>query len=167
MVTPYVGEIRLFAGTFAPVGWSACDGTLLSIAEYTSLFSLIGTTYGGDGVSTFALPDLRGRMPLNANSQFPYGQSSGEEAVTPTLSQLPFHQHAVMAQSAPGNTASPKGAFWANSGGTQEYSTSNPDTVMNAGTLLNAGTGKAHENRMPYLTLMFIIALNGVFPSHG
>ena len=166
-MNPFIGEVRPFGGTFAPQGWAACDGTLLNISDYSALYSLIGTTYGGDGQTTFALPDLRGRMPLHASSQFPYGQSAGAESVTPAQSQLPAHQHVVNAVSDQGNTANPKGAFWASSGTTLEYATATPDTVMNAGTLATAGGGKPHENRMPYLTLMFIIALDGVYPSQS
>jgi microcystin-dependent protein len=165
-VDPFLGEIRIFGGNFAPQGWAACDGALLPISQNEALYSLLGTTFGGDGQSTFGLPDFRGRMPVHVGNGIVYGEIAGSETVTVTQTQLPFHSHAVMAQSAAGSTPSPKGAFWAATGSTQEYSTTTPDTVMNAGTLQSTGSGKPHDNIMPYLTLMFIIALNGVFPPH-
>src|ERR1044072_8588631 len=115
MAQPYVGEIRMFAGNFNPNGWMFCEGQLLPISEFETLFNLIGTTYGGDGQTTFALPDLRGRMPVHVGSGFVLGQVAGAEQVTLTVNQIPVHNHPAMAQNAVGNSATPTGSVWANS----------------------------------------------------
>ena len=166
MSSAYVGEIRIFGGNFAPQGWAACDGTLMQISQYTALYSLIGTTYGGDGQSTFALPDFRSRMPVHPGNGIVYGEVAGSETVTVNTTQLPFHSHSIMGQLNPGNQTTPNGNLWAATGSTSEYSQSVPDSAMNSGTLLPTGAGAAHANIMPYLTLMFIIALDGIYPSH-
>jgi len=169
MATPYIGEIRLFAGNFAPYNWMLCQGQLLSIAEYETLFVLIGTTYGGDGQNTFALPDLRGRVPLHAGtgvglSTRTLGESGGQEAVTLTSNQIPSHSHVPRASDLPGALASPSGGFWAGSS-TLLYSSGAPGVAMNPTALSNAGGNLPHENRIPFVGLNFIISLFGVFPS--
>lgn len=171
MSQPFIGEIRMFGGNFAPVGFAFCDGQLLPIAEYDALFALIGTTYGGDGQTTFALPDLRGRLPVhtgqgNGLSNYVLGQSGGSETVTLTAQQLPAHTHAAQAQSAAGNQSAPGGGVWASSGQNQ-FSASAPNTGMSAAAIGPAGGSLPHDNMMPYQVVSFIIALYGIFPSRS
>src|SRR5437868_3362158 len=135
MSQPFVGEIRMFGGNFAPAGWAFCNGQLLAISENDTLFNLIGTTYGGDGQNTFALPDLRGRVPVHMGqgpglSNYIIGQNGGVETVTVTIAQIPQHTHPAMAQSEPGNQTSPTGGLWAASNQSQ-YSTNNANDAMN------------------------------------
>jgi microcystin-dependent protein len=171
MAEPYVGEIRIFAGNFAPTGWMFCDGQLLPKSENETLFQLIGTTYGGDGQSTFALPDLRGRVPIHqgtnpsTGSVFTLAESAGVEAVTLTTQQIPLHNHALLATSAVGTQSNPGGNVLANSQGPQPYIQENPDNALNAQTLTPVGGSQPHENRQPYLGINFIISLFGIFPS--
>lgn len=175
MPTPFVGEIRLFAGNFAPAGWAFCDGSLMSIAENEVLFVLIGTTYGGDGQSTFALPDLRGRVPLHMGqgpglSNRVVGQSGGEELVTLTASQMPGHRHALRASTAAASgSAGVAGGLLATPASTRLYGTTaaGAGATMAASAVAVAGGSQPHENRAPSLGLNFIIALFGVFPSQG
>ena len=134
MSSPFIGEIRMFAGNFAPVGWLFCDGSLLDISTFDTLFALIGTTYGGDGQSTFALPDLRGRVPIHQGPGFAQGQMGGEETVTLTVAQLPAHGHSPQANSNPGTASSPAGAVWANSTLSQ-YSNAPPSINMDPAAL--------------------------------
>lgn len=164
MGQPYLGEIRMFGGNFAPVGWALCNGQLLSIAEHDALFQLIGTTYGGDGLTTFALPDLRGRLALHRAAGLTAGNSGGTETVTLTESQLPVHSHVPQAQSAQGSLVSPTGGVWAASL-LRQFTDSPPNAPMDAGALLPAGGGGSHQNMMPFLTITFIISLTGIFPS--
>lgn len=169
MGNPYVGEIRLFAGNFAPAGWMLCQGQLLSIAENDVLFQLIGTTYGGDGQNTFQLPDLRGRVPLHAGqgsglSNRTLGETGGQETVTVTSSQMPSHNHAPLASNLPGSQASPGGGYWAGSTSLL-YSTGAPNQPINLPAVGNAGGNQPHENRIPFLGMNFIISLFGIFPS--
>lgn len=173
MPTPYVGEIILFAGNFAPVGWAICDGSLLSIAEHETLFALIGTTYGGDGQSTFALPDLRGRVPLHMG-QGPglsprfIGQTGGLEQVTLTTSHLPPHRHALRASSNPASaSAGVAGSMLATPASTKLYGMTPSGSAMAAGALTTSGGSQPHNNMAPSLGLNHIIALFGVFPSQG
>src|SRR5512136_1755003 len=126
MGTPFVGEIRMFGGNFAPAGWMFCEGQLLPIAENETLFNLIGTTYGGDGQSTFALPDLRGRVPIHQGSGFTLAQMGGVEEVTLTVNQIPSHSHAPIADKNAGTSATPAGHHWANSAGAISYSSTTP-----------------------------------------
>jgi microcystin-dependent protein len=169
MSTPYIGEIRMAGFNFAPVDWALCDGSLLAISENEALFDLIGTTYGGDGQNTFALPDLRGRMPFhqgsNSGNSAVIGETSGVEIVTLTLGQVPQHVHTLNAQSAAGNQPSPANAFWAKSS-LEQFSTGGVTSSM-APLLASAGGDQPHDNMPPYLVVNYIIALFGVFPSQG
>ena len=170
---PLIGEIKLFAGNFAPRGWAFCEGQLLPISQNTALFSILGTTYGGDGRTTFALPDLRGRVAIQEGtgpglSTYRLGQRGGQEFVTLNTSEIPPHRHSVNAVSATGNNASPQNNYLANTAGLdREYSDTNPDIQMNGSMIGSVGGGQAHENRHPFLTLNYIIALTGVFPSRS
>jgi len=167
MGQPYIGEIRMFGGNFAPNGWMLCDGQLLPISEYDTLFNLIGTTYGGDGQSTFALPDLRGRIPMHVGNGFNQAEAAGTEQVTLTVNQIPIHQHTPIASNDAGTSQSPLNAFFAAAGtGNQIYST--PPTAgatMHPQSIAPAGGSQPHENMAPYLCVNFIISLFGLFPS--
>jgi microcystin-dependent protein len=166
---PYIGEIRMFAGNFAPRGWALCDGQLLPISQYTALFSILGTTYGGDGRTTFALPDLRGRTPIHAGhgpglSSRALGQQGGEENHTLTLSEIPPHAHSLRGDSRVASTDSPSNAAPArNAGGIPSYGDS-LDVTMNGNAIQSTGGGLPHNTMQPYLTVNFIIALQGIFP---
>jgi microcystin-dependent protein len=165
MSEPYIGEIRMFAGDFAPVGWALCNGDLLLIAQNSTLFSILGTTYGGNGVTTFALPDLRGRLPVGRGpgpglpSNRVLGQAGGAETVALTTAQSPSHSHTVNAVPLPGNTPSPAGAFLARSA---QLSYAPAAGGASAG---SAAAGASHMNTQPSLAVSFIIALEGIFPS--
>lgn len=181
---PYVGEIRLFAGNFAPAGWAFCEGQLLPISENETLFQLIGTTFGGDGESTFAVPDLSGRVPIHMGTgpegnTYQIGEMGGVEEVTLTVQQIPNHAHKlkgpgmVALGSGAGNSSSPATRYPAMVPGTNLYSTTIRDgvfmedpTVSNPSALLSsAGGSQPHNNMQPYLAVHFIISLFGVFPS--
>ena len=174
---PFLGEIKLVGFNFAPQGWALCDGQVLSIAQNTALFSLLGTMYGGDGISTFALPDLRGRVPIHqgdgpSTSQYVIGQVGGTEAVTLTSSQMPSHGHALSGNSAAGTLNTPQNNFVAGvSAGTGKPATPsyNPtsDVQLNGASVGFAGGNQPHTNVQPYLCVNFIIALVGIFPSRG
>jgi len=167
MAQPYIGEIRLVAYNFAPPDWAFCDGALQSISQNPELFSLIGTTYGGDGVSTFALPDLRSRSPIHSNNNiYPVGQSAGEESVTLTPAQLPPHTHFLAALSTAGTKSSPSGNIWASSS-ELPYSDKTPGATMSSAAVGNAGGGQSHNNISPYLAINFVIALHGIYPAQG
>jgi len=185
MAQPYVGEIRMFAGNFAPAGWMFCEGQLLPISENETLFQLIGTTYGGDGVNTFALPNLQGRIPLN-QGQGPgltnrvIGESSGTNSVTLTSNTMPQHQHLPVANNVdPTNDAPatntmpcrPKQAVGGNSAQLYTDPTKTPVAgdlkPMLAGIIGNVGNNLPHDNMMPYLVITFIISLQGIFPSRN
>jgi len=169
--SPFIGEIYLFAGNFAPQGWAFCDGQLLPISQYTALFSLLGTTYGGNGTSNFALPDLRGRVPLHFGTSpvtgFPYlqGQAGGNEAVTLVTSQLPPHRHSANANGG-GNVVSPASAFWSTDpfGNTAAY-TDPSNSPMRPDAIGAATPAQPHDNLQPYLGVNFIISLFGIYPS--
>lgn len=167
MAYEFVGEIRMFAGNYAPLGWMFCEGQLLPISEYETLFNLIGTTYGGDGQETFALPDLRGRVPVHQGNGFVIGQIAGVETVRLTPSQIPAHNHPVLASTQGGNTRDPAGAVLAvdGAGVTTLYSSEQPDALMNWPGSNSVGGNQPHENLQPYLCIDFIISLYGVFPS--
>lgn len=172
MSDPYVGEIRMFAGNFAPVNWAFCDGQLLPISGNDALFSLIGTTYGGDGQTTFALPDLRGRIPVHqgtyAGTPFVLGQSGGTEQETLTVNQIPNHTHSIVATSTPASATDPSGNIVAGSG-YRPYATpsGSPPSLSSlaANTANAAGGSQPHSNMQPYLSISFIISLYGIFPS--
>jgi microcystin-dependent protein len=165
MGTPYVGEIRMFGGNFAPVGWMLCQGQLLPISENETLFNLIGTTYGGDGQSTFGLPNLQSRVPIHQGPGFVLAQLAGEETVTLITQQIPNHNHTPAANSANGTQGSPSNGVWAQSS-LNEFSVTNPPNLaMAPQAILASGGSQPHDNMMPYLVINFIISLFGVFPS--
>jgi microcystin-dependent protein len=162
---PYVGEIRMFGGNFAPAGWAFCDGSLLSIAENETLFQLIGTTYGGDGQETFALPDLRGRIPIHEGNGHVMGEAAGVESVTLTTLQLPAHGHAVLAAQGLALDANPGGRLLAETRGTDLYFEGAPGAPLAPAAMTPAGGSQPHQNLMPYLCVNFIISLFGTFPT--
>ena len=167
---PFIGEIRMFAGNFTPRGYALCDGQLLTISQNDALFSLLGTTYGGDGRTTFGLPDLRGRLPVHAGTgpgltQRRWGNKAGAENVTVTVGQLPVHTHTPQATNIPGSGSDPAGAVPAGATGGSYYTAEEPTQEMNAGAVSSTGGGQPHTNVMPFLCVNFIIALQGLFPS--
>jgi microcystin-dependent protein len=167
---PFLGQIKMFAGNFAPRGYAFCDGQLLSIASNTALFSLLGTIYGGDGRTTFGLPDLRGRLPVHQGTGFGLtprniGQKAGVETVVLTAGQLPVHTHTPQATNIPGSGSSPAGAVPAGATGGSYYTAEEPTEEMNAGVVSNAGGNQQHTNVMPFFCINFIIALTGLYPS--
>jgi microcystin-dependent protein len=174
MSDPFVAEIRIFGFNFAPRGWAMCNGQLLSISQNTALFSLLGTTYGGDGKSTFALPNLQGAAPIDAGqgsglSRYDLGQSGGEPAVTLLTSEIPAHQHTVSAVASGGDQSSPQNAAWAQAGtgrqGANIYTQSTAsDVALSPQAFAPAGGDQPHNNMPPYLTLNFCIALQGIYP---
>ncbi len=170
MSEPFIGEIRLFAGLFAPVGWAFCDGSPLAIADNDALFSLIGTTYGGDGQETFNLPDLRGRVPVHQGSgpglsSYVAGQTGGVESVALTTSQLPAHTHASTASTAAGASANPQGNVVASSPSVTMFIADAPSLALAPSAVTPAGGSQPHENRMPFIAVNYIISLFGIFPS--
>ena len=170
MSNPYIGEIRIFAGFFAPVDWHFCDGTMLSIAENTVLFQVIGTNYGGNGQSTFALPDLRSRVPMHQGASNVIGEFGGTENVTLTLAQLPAHNHSLSFSNsgqvrAPSNATMPAYATSGQAGAINVYGPAPTNTTLNPNTLKYDGQGLPHSNIQPYLALNFIIAMSGIYPS--
>jgi microcystin-dependent protein len=169
---PFVGQIQMVAFTFAPKGWAFCAGQILPINQNQALFSLLGTTYGGDGRTTFALPDLRGRVPVGSGqgpglSPYNLGEASGQESVTLTIPQMPAHTHMVSGQTAVGTSANPTGSVWAAQSRLNIYSSGTPDSPMGGSTVSFSGGGQPYPNRSPYLTINYIIALVGVFPSRN
>ena len=174
MSEPFVGEIRMFAGNFAPRGWAFCDGQLLSISQNDALFSLLGTLYGGDGRTTFGLPDLRGRIPVHAGSgpgltTRYLGANGGTENETLIVNQLPVHNHAPRAVDTPGTSSSPENAVWAAAPQGAFYVTgdANPGATMNSQIATQIGGSQSHTNMQPYLCIHFIIALVGIYPSRN
>ena len=165
MAQPYVGELRLFAGNFAPAGWMFCAGQLLPISENETLFNLIGTTYGGDGQSTFALPDLRGRVPVHQGNGYTLAQTGGSETVTLTVTQVPAHTHALRASTAAGTNSGPGNAVLASTGTVNSYGSGVPDQPMTADALTSQGGSQPHDNMAPYCVVSYIISLFGIFPS--
>ena len=173
MTEPFVAEIRIFAGNFAPKGWALCNGQLLPISQNTALFSLLGTNYGGDGKTTFALPNLIDSAPLqqgqgNGLSEYFEGQAGGEATVTLLQSEIPSHNHQVKASTTPGTQVDPNGMTWGVAGvarGTNMYTATAPDSPMNPFGFSVSGSSLPHNNMMPYLAMTFIIAMQGVFPS--
>lgn len=163
MAEPFLSEIRLFSFDFPPKGWGLCNGQLLLINQNQALFSLLGTTYGGDGRLNFALPDLRGRVPVHFGGNFSLGQRGGEQAHTLSISELPTHTHTVAASNQPANTRI--GYPPARSSGINGYTTADATGTMNALSVGNVGGSQAHLNMAPFLTINFCIALQGIFPS--
>ncbi|NYT40307.1 phage tail protein [Sphingomonas sp. R-74633] len=170
MAEPFMGEIRLMSFTFAPKNWAQCNGQFLPINQNQALFSLLGTTFGGNGQTTFALPDLRGRVPIHVGNGYTLGQRGGEEAHTLSISELPTHVHRLQASNANGNAVNP------NFGGTGYVLAAEPGNAyatgftpaavaLNAGTVASNGGSQAHQNMQPFLTLGYCIAVAGIFPS--
>jgi microcystin-dependent protein len=169
---PFIGEVQWFAGNFAPRGWALCDGQLLPISSNTALFSILGTTYGGDGRTTFALPDVRGRVLIGTGqgpglTNRPLGQKSGQENVTLTAQQIPAHSHPLTASSGAANATTPAGTVLASPGRTRIYDSGGPNVSMSTASIDPTGGGQAHPNMQPSLVLNCIIALQGIFPSRN
>jgi microcystin-dependent protein len=169
MAQPYVGEIRMFAGNFAPAGWAFCDGSLMPISENETLFQLIGTTYGGDGQSTFARPDLRGRIPIHQGNGFILAETGGAEEITLTVNQIPAHTHPVMGTNDTANQANPGGQVPArfSQANLYPYIEDVPNISMAASAITAVGGSQPHTNFQQYLCVNFIISLFGIFPSQN
>ena len=165
MAQPYVGEIRMFGGNFAPAGWMFCEGQSLPISENETLFQLIGTTYGGDGQETFALPDLRGRLPIHQGNGFALAQTGGAEEVTLTATQIAVHTHALLATTATGTAVNPQNNLLAAAGNIDLYRETAGNTPMAPQSIGPVGGSQPHTNFQPYLCVDFIISLFGIFPS--
>lgn len=166
MSEPFIGEIKICGFGIVPKGWALCNGALLQISQNQALFSILGTTYGGDGRTTFALPDLRGRAPLSFTPQIPLGQKGGEEAHSLTQNEMPLHTHNVMASASGPDQGSPVGNNWAT---VTEHIFTNaaPGTPMNAAAVSTTGASAPHQNMQPFLALNYVIALVGIFPPHN
>ena len=165
MAQPYVGEVRIFAGNFAPAGWMFCEGQLLPISENETLFQLIGTTYGGDGESTFALPDLRGRIPVHQGNGFILAETGGAEEITLTVNQIPAHSHPVLASTNIASDANPQARLPAQTSTYDGYQSTGPNSPMAVQSVSSVGGSQPHTNFQPYLCVNFIISLFGIFPS--
>jgi len=165
MTQPYVGEIRMFAGNFAPAGWEFCHGQTLPIYQYETLFQLIGITYGGNGSSTFGLPDLRGRVPVSMGNGFTLAETGGVEEVTLTANQIPNHGHAFLASSRSATSTNPANRVLGNSGAMRLYTGDAPTASMHVASLWPTGGSQPHSNLQPYLCINYIISLFGIFPS--
>lgn len=174
MSSPFVGEIKMFGGNFAPRQYALCNGQLIPISQNTALFSLLGTNFGGDGKTTFALPDLRGRVPVQPGSgpgirSYSIGEQAGEESVTLIQTEMPAHSHAAQCNSGKGNSSSPVGKVWAKdkSGLSSGYSTAQNGSLLSQQALAITGGSQPHNNMQPFVTLNFIIALQGIFPARA
>jgi microcystin-dependent protein len=165
MSQPYVGEIRLFAGNFQIQGWMACSGQTLAISEYDTLFNLIGTTYGGDGVSTFQLPNLSGRFPLHQGAGYISGQTGGAASVTLTANQIPGHSHTMPALGSVGDATSPGGTILAASSEGQFAPVAGATATLNASAIGSQGQSQPHDNMIPYQAVTYLISLFGIYPS--
>jgi microcystin-dependent protein len=165
MAQPYVGEIRMFGGNFAPAGWMFCEGQLLPIAENETLFQLIGTTYGGDGQNTFALPDLRGRVPIHQGNGVVLAETGGTESVTLTVNQIPAHGHGFLGSTSVANNTNPGGNVVAQPSTVMLYQNAPPVVSMAVESISSIGGNQPHSNFQPYLCISFIISLFGIFPS--
>ncbi|MDQ6616775.1 MAG: tail fiber protein [Actinomycetota bacterium] len=167
MAQPYVGEIRMFGGNFAPAGWMFCEGQLLPISENETLFNLIGTTYGGDGQSTFALPDLRGRLPVHLGNGFTLAQTGGAENVTVSTNQMPAHAHGFLGTANTATATTPAGNMLAASTGAavSPYGTDAPLTTLSPQSTTSIGGTQPHSNFQPYLCVSFILSLYGIYPT--
>jgi microcystin-dependent protein len=170
MPTPFMGELKIVAFNFAPQGWAFCNGSLMPINQNQALFSLLGTTYGGNGQTNFALPDLRGKIPMHRtgnNNGFTQGQAGGQQAHTVTTAELPTHAHFFNGTHTEGTTPIPQGQAYANAPGVNAYAPPTNLTSIVPGTVTNVGGSQPHNNMSPYLVLNFVIALQGFFPSNG
>ena len=172
MPEPYIGEIRMFAGNFAPAGWAFCEGQLIPISENDTLFTLIGTTYGGDGQNTFALPNLQSRVPIHAGTgpdgtTYQLAEMAGTEQETLTAQQIPNHTHPLTATSATASSVNPGSNTWAKSTAVDLYINEDPVQAMNNQSISPAGGSQPHENTQPFLCINFIISLFGVFPTQS
>jgi len=170
MAQPYVGEIRMFAGNFAPAGWMFCQGQLLPISEYETLFQLIGTTYGGDGQSTFALPNLQSRIPIHMGTgtdgiNYQLAETAGVETVTLTTQQIPIHTHPMTASTAIGTLSDPSNNVTSEGPSIKLYSAQVPAAALNANAVMPTGGSQPHDNVQPFLCISYIISLFGIFPS--
>ncbi|MCP1308603.1 phage tail protein [Paenibacillus tyrfis] len=162
MAEPFLGEIRLFAFTFAPEGWAFCDGQLLPISQNQALFSLLGTTYGGNGSTTFALPDLRGRVAIHRSADFTQGQTGGEVSHTLTISELPSHTHQAIGSSDAANSVLPVNSTWALADSLTYNQSGN--SQLSPAAISSVGGNQPHNNMQPFLVLNYCIALRGIFP---
>ena len=167
MAQPYIGEIRIFAGNFAPAGWAFCNGQLLPISENDALFTLIGTTYGGDGQETFALPDLQGRIPIHQRQGAILGEKQGTEEVTLTVNQIPAHSHPMIASSNTATQTTPDTTVLGVPTTVDLYRAGSVGTTMAPQAIDPAGGSQPHTNLQPYLCINYIISLFGIFPSQG
>ena len=165
MAQPYIGEIRMFAGNFPPNGWMFCEGQLLPISENDTLFNLIGTMYGGDGQSTFALPDLRGRVPLHMGNGFVQAETGGVETVTLTTQQIPAHSHPMVASLNAATSPTPTNQLIGKSTSIDAFINAQPTTALSNQAITPTGGSQPHENMQPYLCIDFIISLFGIYPS--
>ena len=165
MAQPYVGEIRMFAGNFAPAGWMFCEGQLLPISENETLFQLIGTTYGGDGQSTFALPDLRGRIPIHQGNGFILAEIGGAEEITLTVNQIPAHSHPFLVSTDPNTTLNTQNHTLGTPATATPFYAASPATNLAPQSIGPVGGSQPHTNFQPYLCVDFIISLFGIFPS--
>ena len=173
MGEPFIGEIRMFGGNFAPAGWAFCQGQLMPISENDALFTLIGTTYGGDGQETFGIPDLQGRAPMHAgqgpgiSQNYQLGEKGGVESVTLTTNQIPVHNHAFLGSTAGGQNTQPQNSVFAGLATGKLYVSSAPGGSLAANALALVGGSQPHENLQPYLCISFILSLFGVFPTQS
>ena len=165
MSTPFLGEVKIVSFNFAPKGWALCNGQFLPINQNQALFSLLGTMYGGNGQTTFALPNLQGRIPIHIGQGIIQGQAAGEFAHTLVTSEMPAHTHPANAAAAPADQLTPAAFQWTDWGKT--FYSPNPNSAMLATSLTNVGGSQAHDNMSPYLVLNFVIALQGIFPSQN
>jgi microcystin-dependent protein len=171
MSQPYIGEIRMFGGSFAPAGWAFCDGQLMPISENDALFNLIGTTYGGDGQETFGIPDLQGRIPMHSgqgpgiSQNYQIGEKAGAESVTLSTQQIPIHNHGWLASNDPSNSLLPASNVVSTPLNITPYFAGNASVPLNAQSLQPVGGSQPHDNMMPFLCVSFIISLFGIFPS--
>lgn len=171
MSSPFIGEIRMFGGSFAPAGWAFCSGQLMPISENDALFTLIGTTYGGDGQETFGIPDLQGRVPIHAGTgkdgvNYQLGESAGSESVTLTTNQIPTHNHAFLAVQDIGSASAPANSFIAQSDTLKMYAQVAPSTPL-GNSVTPVGGSQPHDNMQPFLVVSYIISLFGIFPTQN